>query len=296
MERTVKSKMNRYTVFDILLIVVFVILSLVFLYPIWYCLITSLTSGVTLRHELPLFLPKDISFNGYIEVFHGKDILLFYRNSVFYAVVGTVISLTLTAMMAFPFTIDDFRGKKFFNLIMVITMFFGGGLLPYYFLITGLGWRNTVWVMLIPGAVSAYNVIIFRTFFNNIPSSLREAAYIDGAGHYRVLAQIFLPVSLPLLATFALFGMVEKWNDWFTPSLFLSKEALKPIQLYLRECLIKSEHVMSQFSTARLTRSNVVELNIKCAIVIITIAPILCVYPFLQKYFAGGMMVGSVKA
>lgn len=296
MEKVRKSRMDRYTAVDFALIIFFVLLSLMFLYPIWYCLITSLTSGSTLRTELPLLLPKNFTFNGYIEVFHGKNILLFYRNSVFYAVAGTVISLALTAMMAFPFTVDDFRGKKFFNLFMVITMFISGGLLPYYFLITGLGWRNTAWVMLIPGAVSAYNVIIFRTFFNNIPSSLREAAYIDGAGHYRVLAQIILPVSLPLLATFALFGMVEKWNDWFTPNLFLTKEAFKPIQLYLRECLIKSEHIMSQFSTARLTRSNVVELNIKCAIVIITIAPILCVYPFLQKYFAGGMLVGSIKA
>jgi putative aldouronate transport system permease protein len=196
--------------------------------------------------------------------------------------------------MAYPFILRNFKGKTFFNVFMVVTMFFSGGLLPYYYLITGLGWRNTVWVMLIPGAVGAYNVVIFRTFFKSIPESLREAALIDGAGHYRILFSILIPISKPLLATFGLFGLVGKWNDWFTPSLFFSKDYLLPIQSYLQSCLISGSTYVDLGTTA-LRDLNILTLNLKCAVVIITITPILCVYPFLQKYFAKGVLVGSIK-
>jgi ABC-type glycerol-3-phosphate transport system permease component len=148
--------------------------------------------------------------------------------------------------------------------------------------------------MLIPGAVGAYNVIIFRTFFKGIPDSLREAARIDGAGHYLILFKIIIPVSKPLLATFGLFGLVGKWNDWFTPTLFFSKESMQPLQAYLRGVLIGASAMAWKYVDILTTR-NTVELNMKCAVVIITIAPILCVYPFLQKYFASGILVGSIK-
>lgn len=290
------KKRNRLGVADIIIYLIIAMLSFFFLYPIWYCLITSLSGGAAVKRELPLLVPLDFTLEAYRWVFKGRDILTFYRNSVFYAVAGTFISLTLTSMMAYPFIINDFIGKKVLNIFMVITMFFSGGLLPYYFLISGMGWRNTVWVMLIPGAVSAFTVIIFRTFFKNVPHSLREAAYIDGAGHYRVLLQIMIPVSKPLLATFALFGMVGKWNDWFTPFLFFTKDALMPIQSYLREVLVTQIGLENQYNIMHMEAANVLSLNLKTAIVIITIAPILCVYPFLQKYFASGIMVGSIKA
>lgn len=291
------KRARKYNIFDILLYTVFSILSICFVYPIWYCLITSLSSGKAISIQLPLLLPADPTLDVFVTVFQGDNIPRFYFNSIFYAVGGTVISLALTSMMAYPFIIREFKGKKVLNVFLTITMFFSGGLLPYYFLINSIGWRNTVWVMLVPGAVSAFNVIVFRTFFKSIPSSLLDSAYIDGAGHYRTLLQIIIPVSKPLLATFALFGLVGKWNDWFTPYLFFTKDELQPIQIYLKETLASVTAVMSdRYAVLRYQTFNVVELNLKCAIVIVTIAPILCVYPFLQKYFATGIMVGSIKA
>jgi putative aldouronate transport system permease protein len=289
-----KRKLGGLTGFDIFLYILLALISFFFLYPIWYCLIVSLSSGTAVQRQIPLLLPRDLSLEAYTAIFQGKSILLYYRNSVFYAAAGTLISLLLTSLMAYPFTVGNFKGKAFFNVFMVITMFFSGGLLPYYFLINDIGWRNTIWVMLIPGAVGAYNVIIFRTFFKSIPDSLREAARIDGAGHYRILFSILIPVSKPLLATFGLFGLVGKWNDWFTPTLFFSKESMQPIQSYLQSCLIAATSMKWTYGDA-IRNTNVLELNLKCAVIIITIAPILCVYPFLQKYFASGILVGSIK-
>jgi putative aldouronate transport system permease protein len=291
-----KSKIKQFSVIDIFLYLFFIIVSIGFIYPIWYCLITALSSGDAIRHSLPLLLPSDLTFEAFKSVFTEGNILTYFRNSVFYAVAGTIISLALTSMMAYPLIIDDFKGKKVLNIFMIITMFFSGGLLPYYFLINALNWGDTIWVMLIPGAVNAFNVIIFRTFFKSVPTALLDAAYIDGAGHYRVLVQIMLPVSKPLLATFGLFGLVSIWNDWFTPFLFFTNDELKPIQIYLRETLISASGLMQQYDGPKLQENNVVELNLKSAIVIITIAPILCVYPFLQKYFASGIMIGSLKS
>lgn len=296
MMRNSKNTLKRRTWFDWALYIFFIVLNLLFVYPIWYCIVVSLTSGNVIAHEIPLLWPKEVTLSAYSTIFEGKNIFLYYRNSVFYAVAGTFISLLFTAMMAYPFVVSEFRGKTFFNVFMVITMFFSGGLLPSYFLINAIGWRNTVWVMLIPGAVGAYTVIIFRTFFKGIPSTLREAAFIDGAGHYRILFSLIIPLSKPLLATFGLFGLVGKWNDWFTPNLYFSKDHLMPIQVYLRECLLTTDGLIRQYSSSVMTANNVMSLNLKCSIIIITIAPILCVYPFLQKYFASGMLVGSIKA
>jgi putative aldouronate transport system permease protein len=289
-----KQKGRRLNSFDIFLYILLTALSFFFLYPLWYCLIVSLSSGTAVQKQVPLFLPRELSLDAYTSILRGSSILLYYRNSVFYSLAGTLISLLLTSLMAYPFTVYNFKGKTFFNVFMIITMFFSGGLLPYFYLINEIGWRNQVWVMLIPGAVGAYNVVIFRTFFKNIPDSLRDAARIDGAGHYRILFTIFVPISKPLLATFGLFGLVGKWNDWFTPTLFFSKDSLLPIQSYLQTCLIAATSMKWTYDDV-IRAQNVLELNLKCAVIIITIAPILCVYPFLQKYFASGALVGSIK-
>lgn len=291
-----QSKLKQFNKWDALIYAVIGILSVGFLYPIWYCLITSLSSGDALNKNIVLLWPIDLTLESYKYVFTSDaNIFLYYRNSIFYAVAGTALSLTLTAMMAYPFIIKDFIGKKFLNVYMVITMFFSGGLLPSFILISELGMRNTMWVMIIPGALSVYNTIIFRTFFRSVSSSLREAAYIDGAGHYRVLAQIVVPVSKPLFATFALFGMVGKWNEWFTPYLYITDQTLKPIQIFLRDSLTTIQGLSQHFSVAQMTQIRVLPQNVRTAIVIITILPILCVYPFLQKYFVSGIMIGSLK-
>ncbi|MBS5585495.1 MAG: carbohydrate ABC transporter permease [Clostridiales bacterium] len=286
---------RRATAFDVANYALMVFLGLCFLYPIWYCIITSISSADAISRELPMLWPNTFSLSAYHVVLSEEMLPVYYRNSIFYAFVGTVLSLVLTSMMAYPFVIPDFKGKTLLNIYMVITMFFSGGLLPTFYLITSLGLRNTIWVMLLPGAVGAYNTIVFRTFFKSIPSSLSEAACIDGASHYRVLFLIILPLSKSLLATFGLFGVVGRWNDWFTPFLYLTRKTLQPIQLYLRSVLVVASYT-SDPSYQIPESLRVVEENLKCAIVLITIGPILLIYPFLQKYFVKGVMVGAIKA
>lgn len=290
-----KSKLNRVTIWDVLLVIFFVVLSALFLYPIWYCVVRSLT-GLSYTGQPPLLIPRQITLEAFEFVFTDADILRYYSNTLIYAFGGTFVSLLLTCMMAYPFVINDFKGKTFLNIFMVITMFFGGGLIPTYYLISSLGLRNTIWVMIIPGAVGAYDTIVFRTFFKGVPDSLREAAYIDGAGHYRVLFSLMIPLSKALLATFGLFGLVGRWNDWFTPFIYLSKEHLKPMALYLRSTLVVAETQSADFTALFQTYQNIKAENIRCAAVLITIIPIMCVYPFLQKYFAQGTLIGAVKA
>ena len=291
-----KGDSRHISAFDIVNVCFFLLISVCFIYPIWYCVVSALTSADEISKGIPLLWPRDITFQAFEFIFNDADILGYYKNTIIYAVAGTAISLMLTALMAYPFVIDDFKGKRILNVFMVIPMFFGGGLLPTYYLITGLGLKNTIWVMLLPGAVSAYNTIIFRTFFKSIPASLREAAYIDGADHYRVLFTIMIPLSKALLATFGLFGLVGKWNDWFTPFLYLSSDEMKPISLYLRSVLVSSENTSYDQSAMYQIYQRVQAQNVKCASVLITIVPILCVYPFLQKYFAKGVMVGAIKS
>lgn len=286
---------KRFTLFDFFNYAFMVVLGFIFLYPVWYCIITSVTPADEISKGLPLLWPKGFSLNSYRIVLSEPMLPTYYLNSIFYAGAGTIISLLLTCMMAFPFTVDDFKGKKILNVYMVITMFFGGGLLPTFYLISSLGLRNTVWVMLLPGAVGAYNTIVFRTFFKSVPGSLREAAYIDGANHYQVLFLIMLPLSKALLATFGLFGIVDRWNNWFTPFLYLTRKNLQPLQLYLRSVLVVASYTNDpNYQIAESLR--VVEENLKSAIVLVTIGPILLIYPFLQKYFAKGVMVGAIKA
>lgn len=295
-ERRRRSIWKRgFTWFDALNYAFMVLLGFIFLYPIWYCVITSFSAANAISKRLPVLWPNSFSAKAY-EIVLGEAMLpRYYFNSVFYAGVGTFLSLLFTSMMAYPFVVGNFKGKMFLNFYMVVTMFFGGGLLPTFYLITSLGLRNTVWVMLLPGAVGAYNAIVFQTFFRTIPDSLREAAYIDGASHFRVLFAIMIPLSKALLATFGLFGIVGRWNDWFTPYLYLTRKELQPIQLYLRSVLVIA--YTNDLSYRQVAESmNVVEENLKCAIVLITIGPILAIYPFLQKYFTKGVMIGAIKA
>ena len=283
------------TLFDYINYFFIFLLCASFLYPVLLTVSVSLSDpklaalGIT-------FLPKGFTLDSYAFLLSDGRIMRYFGNSVFYAVTATFVFLLVTSMMAYPFIVPSFKGKKFFNLYMVITMFFGGGLIPYYFVVRALGMIDTVWVMIIPGAIGAYNVIIFRTFFNDIPAALRESAYIDGAGHYTILFRILIPTSKPLLATFALFCMVGKWNDFFTALLFIRNDELLPIQMLLRKMLVLIDYVDFKNHEMREMFSAINSRTIKFAAVIITILPIMCVYPFLQKYFTKGMMVGSLKS
>lgn len=287
---------KKVTAFDVVLVVIMVLLSAMFLYPLLNMLALSFSDSQELK-SLPVYLwPKGFSLESYKALLGDSRTLLYYWNTFKYASVGTVIMLLTTSLMAYPLSIPALRGRRFVSVLLTITMFFGGGLIPYYVTIMQLGMINTFWVMVIPGAISAYNVIVFKTFFMSIPEALRESASLDGAGHVRILFQIVLPLSKAVLATFALFSIVGYWNDYMTALLYLRDDTKYPIQLLMRRLLVLMDY--KDASTAQMLKDfqKISTRTTKAAATIITVVPVLCVYPFMQKHFAKGVLVGSIKA
>lgn len=287
---------KKVTAFDVVLVVIMVLLSAIFLYPLLNMLALSFSDSQELK-SLPVYLwPKGFSLESYKALLGDSRTLLYYWNTIKYASVGTVIMLLTTSLMAYPLSIPALRGRRFVSVLLTITMFFGGGLIPYYVTIMQLGMINTFWVMVIPGAISAYNVIVFKTFFMSIPEALRESASLDGAGHVRILFQIVLPLSKAVLATFALFSIVGYWNDYMTALLYLRDDTKYPIQLLMRRLLVLMDY--KDASTAQMLKDfqKISTRTTKAAATIITVVPVLCVYPFMQKHFAKGVLVGSIKA
>ena len=287
---------KKVTAFDVVLVVIMVLLSAIFLYPLLNMLALSFSDSQELK-SLPVYLwPKGFSLESYKALLGDSRTLLYYWNTVKYASVGTVIMLLTTSLMAYPLSIPALRGRRFVSVLLTITMFFGGGLIPYYVTIMQLGMINTFWVMVIPGAISAYNVIVFKTFFMSIPEALRESASLDGAGHVRILFQIVLPLSKAVLATFALFSIVGYWNDYMTALLYLRDDTKYPIQLLMRRLLVLMDY--KDASSAQMLKDfqKISTRTTKAAATIITVVPVLCVYPFMQKHFAKGVLVGSIKA
>ncbi len=287
---------KKVTGFDIFLVVILSLMSALFLYPLLSTLAMSVSDSKVLLSSPVYLWPKGFSLQSYRALLGDARIGLYYFNTIAYAAVGTLIMLVCTCLMAYPLSFKSFQGRSFLSVALTITMFFGGGLIPYYLTILKLGMINTFWVMVLPGAISAYNVIIFKTFFMSIPDSLKESAYLDGAGHFRVLMVIVVPLSKALLATFTLFSVVGYWNDYLTAFLYLRDDTRYPIQLLLRRLLVLMDY--KDPTTAELLRNftQISTRTTKAAATVITIVPILCIYPFLQKYFAQGVMVGSIKA
>ncbi|MCI5547231.1 MAG: carbohydrate ABC transporter permease [Clostridiales bacterium] len=287
---------TKTTAFDVFLVILMILLSCAFLYPLLNMLALSVSDAQTLKSSPIYLLPVGFSLESYKALLGDNRILLYYWNTIKYAAVGTFIMLLTTSLMAYPLSITALRGRRLVSVILTITMFFGGGLIPYYVTIMRLKLIDTFWVMVLPGAISAYNVIVFKTFFMSIPESLKESAFLDGAGHMRVLFSIVLPLSKAVLATFALFSIVGYWNDYLTALLYLRDDRKYPIQLLMRRLLVLMDY--KDASTAQLLKDfrSISSRTTKAAATIITVVPILCIYPFMQKYFAKGVLVGSIKA
>ncbi len=287
---------KKVTAFDVVLVIIMVLLSAIFIYPLLNMLALSFSDSQELK-SLPVYLtPKGFSLESYTALLNDSRTILYYWNTIQYAAVGTVIMLLATSLMAYPLSIPALRGRRLISVLLTITMFFGGGLIPYYVTIMQLGMIDSFWVMVVPGAISAYNVIVFKTFFMSIPESLRESAGLDGAGHFRILFQIILPLSKAVIATFALFSIVGYWNDYMTALLYLRDDTKYPIQLLMRRLLVLMDY--KDASTAQLLKDYraISSRTTKAAATIITVVPVLCVYPFMQKHFAKGVLVGSIKA
>lgn len=288
-------------VFDVFNIAIMIIILVVVLFPIFNIISISMSDARSVASGSVYVWPKGFTLQSYIDIFKDKYITSGYINSIVYAVGSTFIMLLFTSLFAYPLTVQGFAGKKFLTIFLMITMFFSGGLIPTYLLIRSLGMLDTVWVMVLPAAVGAYNVFLFRTFFQNIPSEVKDAALIDGANEIVSLFRIILPLSKPLLATFALFGIVGSWNAWFEALIYLQSEDNYPLQMILRNYLFKLDTSAIQ---GRVGAGNVAvnaqgsqldPQSIRMAVVIVTMFPIMVIYPFFQKYFTKGMFVGSIK-
>lgn len=285
-------------VFEIFNTLIMLFLACITLYPLLHVAMASISDGTELiRHRGLLLWPQGLNFSSYRMVFNNPMIVGGYLNTIYIVVVGVAINIFMTALGAYFLSRKGMFWKKYITLFIVFTMFFGGGMIPFYLTVKGLGLTDTLWALIIPTAVSTYNMIIMRTSFESIPESLEESARLDGAGDYTVLFKIILPLSMPVIAVMILYYGVAKWNSWFHAMIFLRKRELYPLQLILRELLL--ENNTTQLSQMMNNDQNAdflsVSQTIKYATIMVATIPILCIYPFLQKYFTKGVLIGAVK-
>ncbi|SHH57114.1 carbohydrate ABC transporter permease [Clostridium grantii] len=283
--------------FDTSNIILLSFLMIISVYPFLHVLFSSFSDPNRLmQHQGLLFGPLGFTLKGYKLVLQNPNIITGYANTIFYLVAGTLINLGMTILGAFVLSRKGVYFNKFFMIMIVITMFFSGGLIPYYLVVKNLGMVNTVWAMLIPGCISTWNLIIMRTSFMAIPKSLEEACRIDGGNDFVILYKIILPLSKPIIAVITLFYAVGHWNEWFNAMIFLRDRSLYPLQLVLREILINNDKAtMTQISSVNPQEENMYRSLIQYTTIVVATVPILFVYPFLQKYFVKGIMIGSLK-
>ncbi len=269
---------------------ILLLVSFMMLYPVVFVTAASFSEETAILRGDVVFFPVGAHVKAYQKVFQYPLLWRSYGNTVIYTVVGTVINLILTVFGAWALSQKKMVGRRFFTLMCTFTMFFSGGMIPTYLVIQKLGLLDTIWAIVLPGAVSTYNMILMRTFFLQIPQSLVEAAELDGCRDFGVLFRIVLPLSLASLMTIGMFYAVAHWNSYFTAVLYLSKPELYPLQIILRQVVLMNEIVENASST-----ENVMAEGIKYATIVVAMLPMLCIYPFVQRYFVKGVMVGSVK-
>lgn len=280
--------------FDAYNIIFMTFLIIVTIYPVLYVVFASLSDPIKLMaHEGALWKPLGFTLKGYKLVLSNPNIIIGYRNTAIYVFAGTAINLLLTSLGAYVLSRKKFLLKNFFMIIVVITMYFSGGLIPRYFVIRNLGMIDKIWALILPNAINTWNLIIMITAFSGIPDEIEESAKIDGANDIRILFRIILPLSLPVVAVLALYYGVAHWNAWFDAMVFLKSRTLFPLQLFLREILIQNE--TTDMSTDVMLDAAYYSELIKYCTIIISTVPITCLYPFLQKYFVKGIMIGSLK-
>ena len=264
--------------------------------PVIYIILASFIDPITLQNSGLTFDFSKWTLTAYERVMSNSQIWTGFKNALIYSVLFTIISVVVTLLAAYPMSRPDFKGKGFFNTIFVITMFFGGGLIPTYLLISDLGMLDTIWAILIPGAFSVWNMIIARTYYMGIPRDMQEAAEIDGASEMIYFFKILLPLCTPIIATIAMWQFVGMWNSYFDAMIYLNDAAKQPLQLVLRAILIQSQPEPGMVSDMQSTaaRAQLAEL-LKYATIIISSIPLMILYPFFQKYFDSGIMAGAVK-
>ncbi len=295
-----KSEFARHSLGDkTILIAGYILLGLfvvAIILPVVYIILASFIDPVTLQNSGLTFDFSKWTLTAYERVMSNAQIWVGFKNAVIYSVLFTILSVVVTLLAAYPMSRPDFRGRGFFNIIFVITMFFGGGLIPTYLLISDLGMLDTIWAILLPGAFSVWNMIIARTYYMGIPADLQEAAQVDGATELTYFFRILLPVCTPIIATIAMWQFVGMWNSYFDAMIYLNSASKQPLQLVLRSILIQNQPEPGMVSDMQSTaqRAQLAEL-LKYATIIISSLPLMVMYPFFQKYFDNGIMAGAVK-
>jgi putative aldouronate transport system permease protein len=297
MNALLKRKTKGDLLFDMANYTILTIGMLMILYPLYFVFIASFSDPNQIYSGDIWLFPKGITLDGYERIFSDSTIWIGYGNSLLYAIVGTAISVMLTLLAAYPLSRKDFVGRSVFMWFFMFTMFFGGGLIPTYLLIKDLNMINTIWALVVPGAAGVFNIIIVRTFFQStIPDEMREAAFIDGCSNTRFFLGMVLPLSKPIIAVMVLYHVVGFWNGFFDAMIYLNEETKFPLQLVLRNILVQNQVNSSMMIDVEsyAAKLRVTEL-IKYGVIIIASLPLLILYPFLQRYFVKGVMIGSIK-
>lgn len=289
-------KRKRVSLFDVLMHMVGAVLLILVLYPLILILSCSISDPQLVATGRVLLFPKGITFDGYRQILKNKDILIGYGNTVFYTVAGTLINLAVTVPAGYALTKRTLPGGKFFMAFFMFIMYFSGGLIPTFLVVKGLGLYNTRLVLLVLGAYNTYNCIICRTFFSSMPKELEEAAVIDGCSVTGTFFKVVLPLSKALMGVMVLYFAVGHWNAYFDALIYIKDDALQPLQVFLRRILILAQQQAKMEEAAEYAQSLAdLEALIRYAVIVVSSLPLLIVYPFLQKYFDQGVMIGSVK-
>lgn len=280
---------------DVVLVILTALIMLIIAYPLYYVVIASLSDPYDVYAGKTFLLPSQFTLEGYQMVFKNSSLFNGFLHSILYTVIGTIFSVAMVYLTAYPLSKKNLPGRKWIAIFFIITMYFGGGLIPTYLVVRDTGLLNTMWALFLPGGVAMGNVIIVRNFFeNNIPKELYEAAEIDGANDFTTFWRIVIPLSRSIMAVIVVFSMVAYWNDWFTALIYLQKDQY-PFPLVLRGILITTEAMTQMTGGMSYAESNRISELVKFASMIVAAAPMLILYPFVQKYFEQGFMTGAVK-
>ena len=283
------KRWNREEIFDVAIAIIMGLVALLFLLPLLNVLACSFSSPEkVVAGEVGLF-PVEFNVRGYQEVFANDSLMRGFLNTLFYTFLGTVIQVTLQMLCAYPLSRPDFKGRKFLNIFLTLTMFVSGGMIPTYLLISNLGMLDTIWAIIIPGCVSVFNIIVIRTYMqNSIPAELQEAARIDGCGDFQIFLRVVLPLCRPILFVMVLYAIVGYWNNYFNALLYIQSTDLYPLQRVLQDMLVTNSGSLGAGDP------NLQE-QLKYVTIVVSSLPLLIIYPFFQKYFEKGVVMGGVK-
>lgn len=294
-EDKVVKKVKKLSIFDCTVVIFLLLFALIFLYPLWTIFVAAFSDPLEYVKDPLVLFPKTLTFYNFRMLVTSSSVWMGYQNTILYVGVGTAINVVMTFLTAYALSQQALPWRRTFNFLIVLTLFFSGGLIPTYLTVKAYGMLNSIWAIVLPGAIATYNLLITRTYLmQQIPEGLVEAAEVDGAGALRTFGQIVIPLCKPILAVITLFYAAEHWNSYYTALIYLSDRAKYPLQLILREMLINDE-TLGMMATEASSVEALYTVTLNYAVMVIAILPLLIVFPFVQKFFVKGVMIGAIK-